>query len=104
MATDAQINTNRANAQKSTGPKSHTARHSLQANPTTILKSKPIKRSQNNALKAKLPHQIFPEGELELHAERVPTAEMRRTNRTQTCFSPIATRIVIYSIENYRLC
>ncbi len=104
MPTDAQINANRANAQKSTGPKSNATRHGLQADSTTIIKSNPNKRSQNNALKAKLRHQLFPEGELELHAERVPIAEMRRTNRTQTYFSPIPTRIVIYSIENYRLC
>ena len=77
MATDAQINANRANAQNSTGPKSdagkqksaaNSARHNLQANPTTIFTSQPAERTQYDSLKAKLFDQVQPEGELELQA------------------------------------
>jgi hypothetical protein len=66
---------NRANAQKSTGPKSADGRarsaanstgHGLQANPTTIFINNPDERSQFDALKARLFDQCLPEGELEL--------------------------------------
>jgi len=75
MSTQAQIDANRQNAKKSTGPKSpdgransaaNSTRHGLQANPTTIFENNPHERSQYDALKAKLLKQCLPEGELEL--------------------------------------
>ncbi len=75
MATQAQINANRTNAKKSTGPKtaegraasaSNSTKHGLQANPTTIFENNPRERSQYDSLKAKLLLQCLPEGELEL--------------------------------------
>jgi hypothetical protein len=75
MSTEAQINANRQNATKSTGPRTpegraHSAanstRHGLQANPTTIFETNPDERTQYDALKAKLLQQCLPEGELEL--------------------------------------
>ncbi len=75
MSTQAQINANRNNAKKSTGPKtaegraasaSNSTKHGLQANPTTIFENNPRERSQYDALKAKLLLQCLPEGELEL--------------------------------------
>jgi hypothetical protein len=75
MSTQAQIDANRQNAKKSTGPKTaegransaaNSTRHGLQANPTTIFENNPHERSQYDALKAKLLKQCLPEGELEL--------------------------------------
>jgi len=68
MATQAQIDANREDAKKSTGPETaaNSSRHGLQANPTTIFESNPYERSQYDALKAKLLKQCLPEGELEL--------------------------------------
>jgi hypothetical protein len=75
MSTQAQINANRQNAKKSTGPKTpegrassaaNSTRHGLTANPTTIFENNPHERSQYDALKAKLLKQCLPEGELEL--------------------------------------
>ena len=77
MSTQAQINANRQNAQKSTGPKTtegraksaaNSTRHGLQAKPTTIFENNPYERSQYDTLKAKLLKQCLPEGELELQA------------------------------------
>jgi len=77
MSTQAQIDANRQNAKKSTGPKTtegransaaNSTRHGLTANPTTILENNPHERSQYDALKAKLLKQCLPEGELELQA------------------------------------
>jgi hypothetical protein len=77
MSTQAQIDANRQNAKKSTGPKteegraksaSNSTRHGLQANPTTIFENNPHERSQYDQLKAKLLKQCLPEGELELQA------------------------------------
>jgi len=77
MSTQAQIDANRQNAKKSTGPKTaegransaaNSTRHGLQANPTTIFENNPYERSQYDALKAKLLKQCLPEGELELQA------------------------------------
>ncbi len=75
MSTQAQIDANRQNAKKSTGPKTaagransaaNSTRHGLTANPTTIFENNPHERSQFDALKAKLLKQCLPEGELEL--------------------------------------
>jgi hypothetical protein len=75
MSTQAQIDANRQNAKKSTGPKSeegrtksaaNSTRHGLTANPTTIFENNPYERSQYDCLKAKLLKQCLPEGELEL--------------------------------------
>ena len=75
MSTQAQIDANRQNAKKSTGPKTpegransaaNSTRHGLMANPTTIFENNPRERSQYDALKAKLLKQCLPEGELEL--------------------------------------
>jgi hypothetical protein len=75
MSTQAQIDANRANSLKSTGPKSavgksksaaNSSKHGLQANPTTIFESHPHERSQYDSLKSKLFAQILPDGELEL--------------------------------------
>jgi hypothetical protein len=75
MATQTQINANRKNARKSTGPKTadgransaaNGTRHGLQANPTTIFENNPHERSQYDSLKDKLLKQCLPEGELEL--------------------------------------
>jgi hypothetical protein len=75
MATQAQIDANRENAKKSTGPKTaegsaasatNSTKHGLTANPTTIFENNPYERSQYDALKAKLLKQGLPEGELEL--------------------------------------
>ncbi len=75
MSTQAQIDANRQNSRKSTGPKSaegraaaaaNSTRHGLQANPTTVFEKNPHERSQYDALKAKLLKQCLPEGELEL--------------------------------------
>ena len=75
MSTQAQIDANRQNATKSTGPKtaegransaSNSTRHGLTANPTTIFENNPRERSQYDTLKAKLLKQCLPEGELEL--------------------------------------
>jgi len=75
MATKAQIDANRANAQLSTGPKSsvgkaasaaNATRHGLQANPTAIFENNPHERTQYDNLKSRLLEQILPEGELEL--------------------------------------
>ena len=75
MSTQAQIDANRQNAKKSTGPKTaegransaaNRTRHGLTANPTTIFENNPYERSQYDALKAKLLKQCLPEGELEL--------------------------------------
>jgi hypothetical protein len=77
MPSDAQLHANRANAQKSTGPKTaagksksaaNSSKHGLQANPTTILENNPLERTQYDALKANLLAQLLPEGELELQA------------------------------------
>ena len=77
MSTQAQIDANRQNAKKSTGPKTAQGRansaanstsHGLQANPTTIFENNPHERSQYDCLKAKLLKQCLPEGELELQA------------------------------------
>jgi hypothetical protein len=77
MSTQAQINANRQNAKKSTGPKTaagratsaaNSTRHGLTANPTTIFENNPHERSQYDALKAKILKQCLPEGELELQA------------------------------------
>ncbi len=77
MSTQAQIDANRQNARKSTGPKtpegrtasaSNSTRHGLQANPTTLFENNPHERSQYDSLKAKLLKQCLPEGELELQA------------------------------------
>jgi hypothetical protein len=77
MSTQAQIDANRQNAKKSTGPKTeegraksaaNSTRHGLTANPTTILENNPHERSQYDTLKAKLLKQCLPEGELELQA------------------------------------
>ena len=77
MSTQAQIDANRQNAKKSTGPKTaegraassaNSTRHGLTANPTTIFENNPYERSQYDALKAKLLKQCLPEGELELQA------------------------------------
>ncbi len=77
MSTQAQIDANRQNSRKSTGPKSaegraaaaaNSTRHGLQANPTTVFEKNPHERSQYDALKAKLLKQCLPEGELELQA------------------------------------
>jgi hypothetical protein len=77
MSTQAQIDANRQNATKSTGPKTeegraksaaNSTRHGLQANPTTLFENNPHERSQYDALKAKLLKQCLPEGELELQA------------------------------------
>ena len=77
MSTQAQINANRQNATKSTGPKTeegraksaaNSTRHGLQANPTTLFENNPHERSQYDTLKAKLLKQCLPEGELELQA------------------------------------
>ncbi len=77
MSTQAQIDANRQNARKSTGPKTaegraksaaNSTRHGLQANPTTIFENNPHERSQYDSLKAKLLKQCLPEGELELQA------------------------------------
>ena len=55
MSTQAQIDANRLNARKSTGPKTeqgransaaNSTRHGLQANPTTIFENHPHERSQ----------------------------------------------------------
>ena len=75
MSTQAQIDANRQNAKKSTGPKTeegrtksaaNSTRHGLTANPTTIFENNPHERSQYDSLKAKLLKQCLPEGELEL--------------------------------------
>ncbi len=75
MPTQAQIDANRQNAKKSTGPKTavgraasaaNSTRHGLTANPTTIFENNPHERSQYDLLKAKLLKQCLPEGELEL--------------------------------------
>jgi len=68
MATQAQIDANREDAKKSTGPETaaNSSRHGLQAKPTSIFESNPYERSQYDALKAKLLKQCLPEGELEL--------------------------------------
>ena len=77
MSTQAQIDANRQNAKKSTGPNTaegransaaNSTRHGLTANPTTILENNPYERSQYDTLKAKLLKQCLPEGELELQA------------------------------------
>ncbi|MCX6614010.1 MAG: hypothetical protein NTW74_24590 [Acidobacteria bacterium] len=77
MSTQAQINANRQNAKKSTGPKTpegraasaaNSTRHGLTANHTTIFENNPHERSQYDSLKAKLLKQFLPEGELELQA------------------------------------
>ncbi len=77
MSTQAQIDANRQNAKKSTGPKTeegrtksaaNSTRHGLQANPTTIFENNPHERSQYDAIKAKILKQCLPEGELELQA------------------------------------
>jgi hypothetical protein len=77
MSTQAQINANRQNAKKSTGPKTaegratsaaNSTRHGLTANPTTIFENNPHERSQYDTLKAKILKQCLPEGELELQA------------------------------------
>jgi hypothetical protein len=77
MSTQAQIDANRQNATKSTGPKTeegraksaaNSTRHGLQANPTTLFENNPHERSQYDTLKAKLLKQCLPEGELELQA------------------------------------
>ena len=77
MSTQAQIDANRQNAKKSTGPKTaagrtksaaNSTRHGLTANPTTIFENNPYERSQYDTLKAKLLKQCLPEGELELQA------------------------------------
>jgi hypothetical protein len=75
MSTQAQIDANRQNAKKSTGPKTEEGRaasaangtrHGLTSNPTTIFENNPHERSQYDTLKAKLLKQCLPEGELEL--------------------------------------
>ena len=75
MSTQAQIDANRQNSKKSTGPKTaegransaaNSTRHGLTANPTTIFENNPHERSQYDARKAKLLKQCLPEGELEL--------------------------------------
>ena len=77
MSTQAQIDANRQNAKKSTGPKTpegraasaaNSTRHGLQANPTNLFENNPHERSQYDTLKAKLLKQCLPEGELELQA------------------------------------
>ena len=75
MSTQAQIDANRQNSKKSTGPKteqgraasaSNSTKLGLTANPTTIFENNPYERSQYDSLKAKLLKQCLPEGELEL--------------------------------------
>ena len=73
MSTQAQLEANRQNSKKFTGPKTaedraaeDRTRHGLTANPTTIFENNPHERSQYDALKAKLLKQCLPEGELEL--------------------------------------
>ena len=75
MSTQAQLDANRQNSKKSTGPKTaegraasaaNSTRHGLTANPTTIFENNPNERSQYDSLKAKLLKQCLPEGELEL--------------------------------------
>ncbi len=75
MSTQAQINANRNNAKKSTGPKTaegraasaaNSTKHGLLANPTTVFENNPFERSRYDTLKAKLLKQCLPEGELEL--------------------------------------
>jgi len=65
---------NRANAQKSTGPRTAEGRaksaanrtsHGLQANPTTIFENNPHERARYEELKAELFAQCLPEGRLE---------------------------------------
>jgi len=77
MATQAQLDANRENAKKSTGPKTSTGKsksaansnkHGLQANPTTIFENNPHERTQFDTLKQKLLAKILPEGEPELQA------------------------------------
>ena len=57
MSTQAQIEANKQNAKKSTGPKTSEGRsnstlHGLTANPTTIFENNPHEQSQYDALKA----------------------------------------------------
>ncbi len=68
---------NRANAQKSTGPRTPQGRaksaanstsHGLQANPTAIFENHPRERIRYEELKAELFAQCLPEGRLELEA------------------------------------
>lgn len=75
MATQAQIEANRQNAKKSTGPKTlegklraahNASKHNLQYSPTTIFENDPLKRSQFDTLKHELTFQVRPEGALEL--------------------------------------
>jgi len=77
MASTAQLDANRENAKKSTGPKTadgkqksaaNSSKHGLQANPTTIFENNPHERSQYDTLKEKMLAKILPEGELELQA------------------------------------
>jgi len=77
MASTAQLNANRENAKRSTGPKTaagkqksaaNSSKHGLQANPTTIFENNPHERTQYDTLKEKLLASILPEGELELQA------------------------------------
>jgi len=92
MSTQAQIDANRQNAKKSTGPKTpegransafNSTRHGLTANPTTILENNPHERSQYDALKAKLLRQCLPEGELELQAFERYVFALYQTDRAR---------------------
>jgi len=74
MSTQAQINANRANAQKSTGPtspegkaksSSNAVRHGLLCEPTTLFASDPHEQTQFNILRQNLFQQCLPEGEME---------------------------------------
>lgn len=92
----AKINANRLNAQKSKGPRTpegrtksaaNSTRHGLQASPATIFENNPTEQTQFEALHAQLFHQCLPTGDLEVQAfERYAfaTFQSQRARKMET--------------------